>query len=157
MLRLLVSGLVVTFLSSPLLVGPASAATPHDSAESLEAAWHALPRRARARVFEVGFGPGDARHPPRWLGFGRVGRNSPYCGFAENGTASIRIGVRWATRRATERAIGRIGIEAYREGGVVVAHLTRAQILAVALLRGVVWIRPDGCSWPNHEPVFLPR
>lgn len=155
MLRLLLSVLAVTLIPSSVLIGPVAAAPPGPpreyTAESFAQAWSALPLRVRTRVFQLHAWDPVGR-APMWLDFGGgLGPHEGFCGFRDDGTTSIRVGVRWATRRATERAIGRIGIGVDREGGVVVAGLTRAQILAVAVLPGVVWIRPDGCSVPLTE------
>lgn len=154
MLRVFVSMLAVTLIPLSPLTGVALAASPDDSADALAAAWNELPLRVRAGVFTLETYPGEANQPPAWLGFGKVEPEGGFCGFGEDGRASMRVTVRWATRRATTRALARIDRSAHLEGGIAIAHLTRAQILAVAVLPGVVAIAPDGCSWPSVEPAI---
>lgn len=130
--------------------GPAPALQPDPTVEtpaSIALLWQALPPAAHARFFDRAIKQTDAM--PDWLGFGAPIEGGAFCGFGEDGKTVTRIHVRWANRFQIKRAIARIGKVRDLEGNVVIADLSRSEILAVASVKGIVLITHDGCSWPN--------
>ena len=131
--------------------GPAPALQPVptvDTPDSIAQLWLALPPTGRT-LFVDQRELRQTKGMPEWLGFEAPRRGGAFCGFGEDGKTATRIYVRWALRSELKRAIARIGTVRDLERNVVMADLTRSQILAVAGLKGVVLITHDGCSWPN--------